>query len=473
MFKIPIDFYLEDTSIGKKQLQEIFDRLISTIDNAEHFFVEVNKFNTTDHINLEEHNHISFIDLSTTNPLVMFNSGYLKAKKVPLQFLLTGERPAYFPVLNELVLCPDLTSFIHQEEFEYIVRQILRNTIENYFSFRNHIERIWFKVNAGERIYLVGGPDYEIGGSKFDNATDYIKERLNDDIYAYGDKDTFIDTCMFLSKYLNNPVLIRTVSNENKYDERENLVVIGGPGSNEEDGNILCRKLMAVAKSRISYGYDEANGFYLKRDGDKFFAKTNKKNDQLITDYGYFACFKNPFNPKKRVVLINGIHTMGVLGAFKAFADDEQTHTNYSILLKKILSNDTERTHFMSGEMAEFECFFQVPVIDNMPRVPVIRAEDIFFFDRKKTIAKKSLDKDTSTPYYEATSTKNDILNRITIRINHLPTANLKKPLEELYASISSAVLSPDQLREINKIIDSNNTIPLASINKIHEITRQ
>ncbi len=71
----------------------------------------------------------------------------------------------------------------------------------------------------------------------------------------------------------------------------------------------------------------------------------------LRKDQGYFARFDNPLNANAGVVLINGIHTTGVLGAARAFSERREALQNFHVVLA-------------SGACpTSFECSFEVPVL--------------------------------------------------------------------------------------------------------------
>jgi hypothetical protein len=70
-------------------------------------------------------------------------------------------------------------------------------------------------------------------------------------------------------------------------------------------------------------------------------------------------------NENTAVVLVNGIHTRGVLGAGKAFADRREALRNYHAV-------------FTSGvDPRRFECHFSVRVVNGDVQVPEVSARDI------------------------------------------------------------------------------------------------
>lgn len=93
-------------------------------------------------------------------------------------------------------------------------------------------------------------------------------------------------------------------------------------------------------------------------------------------DYGYFARFPNPLNESAAVILVNGIHTAGVLGAARAFADRREALRNFHSV-------------FNSGASPRsFECHFEVSVLHGDVRVPTISPNNIYpLGPRQPTVA--------------------------------------------------------------------------------------
>ena len=166
-----------------------------------------------------------------------------------------------------------------------------------------------------------------------------------------GDKDSLLEIMTFLNRTYRNVNINMYAADEFPGNLMEgNLVVIGGPGDKEGDENNVCRTMMQKMNLKISYSEDCEKLLYKCHD-----YVATKKGNKTQKDYGYFARFPNPFNARASVVLVNGIHIFGVLGASKAFSDHPSTQGNIKKLLTKLNLDDVRQ--------AAFECFFEVEVM--------------------------------------------------------------------------------------------------------------
>ncbi|MEQ8787434.1 MAG: hypothetical protein RIC55_14115 [Pirellulaceae bacterium] len=217
-----------------------------------------------------------------------------------------------------------------------------------------------------------------------------------------GDTDALLELTLFLSRcYPKSNIDLFSSDDLPDGHTSDNLVVIGGPGS-AEISNEICRQMMSLVNSSVAYSEDceamriilqdttverraqyrmrkspretrvkstQENGFFgrfkrlLKKSG-----KTEPESDadsELERDWGYFARFPNPLNDSATIVLVNGIHTRGVLGAARAFGDRRESLPNFQAV-------------YQSGvEVRRFECFFEVPVVSGAFCVPKIDAANV------------------------------------------------------------------------------------------------
>ncbi len=204
-----------------------------------------------------------------------------------------------------------------------------------------------------------------------------------------GDTDALLELTVFLSQCYPR-ASIDQFSSDDLPDGHTggNLVVIGGPGS-AEISNDICRQMMSMVKSSVAYS-DGCEEMTIRQDGTSVERRaqygTRKSTRNVVTgsiakkgwftglkclirspvpaelerDWGYFARFPNPLNENATVVLVNGIHTAGVVGAARAFSDRRETLRNYQSV-------------YQSGvDVARFECFFEVPVLNGESSVPEI-----------------------------------------------------------------------------------------------------
>ena len=399
-FKIKMDIFLEHVTDEKKEsitskIKQVF-KSINTDKNIE-LIIDIN--DTLDKFNAQEFNHITFFEITPQKPFYLFNSGFMCARGATTRLLqekgidveintnITDKAIVFVSKLEDYISPNSIKR--NKKEF----KELLINEINNYYSSKNHFSKVWFKKDTS-LIYIIGGQD-EIS----------TRSGINDDVYNYGDKDTFIDCCIFLSKKMRKKVVLKknTSDKELKFFNN-NLVVIGGPGREHDEGNHYCKKIMDE-KSKFSYVFDdEKNDYSLvnKDSGEIYNIYTDEANTKGISSYGYFACFEQAGG--KRVILINGIHTKGVLGAFRLFSDEEGTEENYKTILNKALKDNRVN----DDKMLEFECFFEVydkfDATTNQRdiEIPELEENNIFFFNKNgqtKANKKQNSNNNNSKPH--------------------------------------------------------------------------
>lgn len=208
-------------------------------------------------------------------------------------------------------------------------------------------------------------------------------DRSNPD-YTYldnlGDTDALLEIMVFLSQYYPNATIERFSSEDlPEGHTSSNLVVIGGPGS-AEISNGICREMMSAMNSHIEYSADceqmKVTRAVGETDNLRAEYRTNGERDPhqtslgLRTDWGYFARFKNPLNENATVIVINGIHTAGVLGAARAFSERREALRNF------------HAAQASGVETTSFECHFEVMVLNGQVKVPVVDPRNIFTLGR-------------------------------------------------------------------------------------------
>lgn len=484
MFPIRLEFYFEKRRVTTEALERACHSALQKVQNSKDFEFDISIFQTPTSMNIENKCHIRFIEITKHHPCIMFNSGYFKAKNEILYFFSEKElKNDVTSLVNPKYKYTDnLNSYFLQPSFVKELAGILPEIVKSYFDAGNHIEKVWFKFNNSKNIDVVGGRDYDedeeilkekIGKENLDEARRAdLKRRFNNDIYDYGDKDTFIDTCIFLSKYLPDPKLHRSSSTPQslRVNSDKNLVVIGGPGIENDEGNLHCKHFMARKKSNIQYRFDAERGFFLEIKGKPYWP--SEDDADLKFDYGYFACFNNPHNEKNRVILINGIHTLGVLGSFLAFSDKEPAWKNYKTILEKAAAEKIENDKLFTGEMLEFECFFKVEISGKMPKVPIIQPENVFFFNNFLSSEREQPDPAPSTPIGPTDNLPKDLLLSIQASINAASNQSFanKEALKALNGRIGKTELTLADLEQIWKIVAANKTLPDENVKKINAV---
>lgn len=208
-------------------------------------------------------------------------------------------------------------------------------------------------------------------------------DRSNPD-YTYldnlGDTDALLEVMVFLSQYYPSATIERFGSEDlPEGHTSSNLVVIGGPGS-AEISNVVCREMMSAMSSHVEYSSDCEEMKVTRAVGDAVelradYGSNGESSDRqsprgLRTDWGYYARFENPLNENATVVVINGIHTAGVLGAARAFGGRREALRNFHAAQ----ASDIETT--------SFECYFEVKVLNGQIGVPVVNASNILTLGR-------------------------------------------------------------------------------------------
>jgi hypothetical protein len=187
---------------------------------------------------------------------------------------------------------------------------------------------------------------------------------------SLGDKDSLLEVTAFLNRNYRNVKTSMFAADSYTSNMEGNMVIIGGPGDEIGDGNKYCKIFMEKMNVKISYSRDCEKLLY---DSKTFVAKKEKK--KTTVDYGYFARFPNPFNANTSIILINGIHTFGVLGAAKAFSDHPSAQGNIRKVMKKLKLNNITQ--------ASFECFFPVNIFQQTVVCPDVIEDYILPVEKK------------------------------------------------------------------------------------------
>ena len=232
------------------------------------------------------------------------------------------------------------------------------------------ISRFWFPRGTST-IWVVCPQDHD--------PSEYA-DRLSPD-YTYldnlGDQDALLELMVFLSRHYPNATIEHFHSgNLPRGHTSDNLVVVGGPGSTSDLSNGVCKEMMEAIRSPVSYSDDceqmtvitgKDGPLKLRAEYDAGTGSGTAGQRRIREDVGYFARFPNPLNEESMVVLVNGIHTMGVLGGGQSLQRAPgRPLPNFHTVLKRGASS------------TGFECYFKVPVLSGQVRVPSLRSEHVF-----------------------------------------------------------------------------------------------
>ena len=311
--------------------------------------------------------HIGIVDITESKPNIFFEYGLLYGLNIPILLIKTKESMTTFPIPADI---NDKLPILY-DTFDNLLDNVVKNLADEFKkillnnSLANiYLNQIWFN-NTGN-INVIAPPESEKSEYASPESKNYIF--LNN----VGDIDTVLEIMNFLNRNYRGIKIDIFSADEFKKNIEDNLVVIGGPGDSEDDGNSICALMMDKMDVKINYSFSEEDET-LDYKNQKFSAVY--RNDKVVKDYGYFARFPNPFNPKSSVILIHGIHTFGVLGAAKAFSDHPSAQGNIRKVMKKLNLDDIKQ--------ASFECFFPVDVLQQSVVCPEIDEDYILPLTKK------------------------------------------------------------------------------------------
>jgi hypothetical protein len=305
--------------------------------------------------------HFAIVDITENKANIFYEYGLLYGLDIPVLLIKARKSLQKFPlpgdIKNRLV--------IDYNSFDELIKRCLENVADEFRRLLHHdslaniyLSKIWFP-NDVVNIHIITSTEGE-KREKFALPTSDNYMLLE----SLGDKDSLLEVTAFLNRTYRNANTTMYAADNYINDMEGNFVVIGGPGDEEGDGNKICKIFMEKMNVRVSYSEDCEKLLFGKQ---KF--KATKEKNKTIRDYGYYARFPNPFNSNSTVILINGIHTFGVLGAAKAFSDHPSAQGNIRKVLKKLNLNNIKQ--------ASFECFFRVDVFQQTVVCPEIDEEFI------------------------------------------------------------------------------------------------
>ncbi|SYZ73777.1 hypothetical protein TRIP_C60047 [Candidatus Zixiibacteriota bacterium] len=200
---------------------------------------------------------------------------------------------------------------------------------------------IWFGQHSRD-VHVICPPSYDNLPSASRSSPNYIH------LDKFGDKDAFLEVAMFLSRLYGIRVIPYTPNEfPARQHLRDDLIVIGGPGfGDENDGNVIAREIMQRVAIGVNYQESPPALSFAVGNIKRWLLSEFTESGELIADVGLFARFANPFNPERTIVLIQGVHTAGVLGAAQAFTDTQMALANMNTVHR--LVGDNAKWSFVS-----------------------------------------------------------------------------------------------------------------------------
>jgi hypothetical protein len=181
-----------------------------------------------------------------------------------------------------------------------------------------------------------------------------------------GDKDAIIQVYHNLAKVgrIDN-IEVLTSRDAREYHLRENVVSVGGPYWNR-----VTLRFMREMLSPFVFDFSDSEGDRTPiidcLEGNRYEAIW--RGDQLLRDFGFFARFRNPFNPECHVILSCGIETQSVYGIAQVFSEEQNEFLRLydAILSKADLQDD------YSVDMPDFFALMPFEVADNgLVNIPI------------------------------------------------------------------------------------------------------
>lgn len=310
--------------------------------------------------------HLGIVDITENKPNIFFEYGLLYGLNIPVLIIKSKESSDNFPVpadIKDRLIqvyenLPAVVNTYQHELADYFKKLINDDSLYNIY-----LPKIWFPNNVGTVHVITSTESEKREQFALPEADNYML------LESLGDKDSLLAVITFLNRNyrnLNTPMYAA----DSAIPLEDNLVIIGGPGDEDGDGNDKCKIFMEKMNLKVNYSEDCEKLLYK---GNEYIAK--KQGNKTVMDYGYFARFPNPFNPRSSVVLIHGIHTFGVLGAAKAFSDHPSAQGNIKKVMKKLNLDDIKQ--------ASFECFFPVDVLQQSVVCPEIDEDNILPLEKK------------------------------------------------------------------------------------------
>jgi len=197
-----------------------------------------------------------------------------------------------------------------------------------------HLRRVW-GIKNGDRVIVVC--------SELDDPATRQQVEPREFIYSlkYGDVDAYIEvliTMLRLYPAIRMRVMSAGEAESTRLDLSRHLVVIGGP-----DYNALARRVLSWQQTQFEYRSPYVSVQSTEHPDEIVFYNNVRKieycHESEMHDFGYFERIPNPYNPKSRVILLGGCHTIGVTGAVKAFsmAENEEGEIPSSVLANAAL----------------------------------------------------------------------------------------------------------------------------------------
>jgi len=308
---------------------------------------------------------IAIFDISENNPNVLIEVGMAYGNNKQVVLLKNELSKERFRVPT------DISAFVYvpyrDKKAIYEIRDEIANSISTYLK-ESSKSLLYFKslwgFDEAEQVYIVCPELEEPEKRQYPEPQEFLY------LGKYGDIDSLIVVYSSLNKIYPQLSIKFCTSEEfksipgNPY--ASNLILIGGP-----DYNKVTESFMKYTPFEFSQNENDETILIYNQRNQVFEPKFKlKKEIEEVVDYGFFLKIPNPYNPDKKLIMINGIHTYGVYGAAKCFSLYDEHEIN--------IAKDNCKTVIETlGDDPHFAVIVKVECINKKIGIPQIRKEEL------------------------------------------------------------------------------------------------
>lgn len=308
---------------------------------------------------------IFIVDISDNNPNVFYELGYIDAMRKDKAIIIKSSKESDLYKVPSDISDKFYLRYDHIEDIVDKLANALKKRIEEILDAPpglKEIRRLWFPKNTNT-IHVIGPK------SQAETEFSQITSSNYAHFHRIGDKDAMWEILLLLSRLYPHADIKKYMAEDFDIESgllNDNLVIVGGPGGTDDEGNRICKLISERMNSSVTYS-DDCESMLIENK-DSFSSLLDDKKS-VKTDYGYFGRIQNPLNSNSTVILVHGIHTFGVLGSVRAFSDNPNAKKNVEKILDKL------------GLNPYFESWFPVDVMSGAVIPPRIDDKNI----RKKS----------------------------------------------------------------------------------------
>lgn len=208
----------------------------------------------------------------------------------------------------------------------------------------------------------------------------------------------------------------------------------------------ITREIVAPTPLKLQEKVDEVSRHLSEDQQQRIYSDSDGRyliKDCISKDIGLFAAFQNPYNKRSRVIMINGAHTFGGVGAFRTFdVDKDIAIKNYQMLDSELSSKgkdfisyfmvEVDDTALICDQCTELKAENIISLYSNEELVDILVDSDCIeellqlFIDFKKEISpfahKKLLSDEIDTLLYnvsvEIIGKINELIDKMSLDVN-------------------------------------------------------